>query len=106
MDKLSAFFLSRYLKAPKRNILRFSFIFMILGIILSVGILTAGLNLFEGYERTLRDVLLGAFPHITVTKANLHNIAVSETEFLTAKIAKQKEVLQITPLLSYPVMTA
>jgi len=106
MDKLSAFFLSRYLKAPKRNILRFSFIFMILGIVLSVGILTAGLNLFEGYERTLRDVLLGAFPHITVTKANLHNIAVSETEFLTAKIAKQKEVLQITPLLSYPVMTA
>ncbi len=106
MDKLSAFFLSRYLKAPKRNILRFSFIFMILGIILSVGILTAGLNLFEGYERTLRDVLLGAFPHITVTKVNLHNIAVSETEFLTAKIAKQKEVLQITPLLSYPVMTA
>ncbi len=36
----------------------------------------------------------------------MHNIAVSETEFLTAKIAKQKEVLQITPLLSYPVMTA
>jgi len=106
MDKLSVFFLSRYLKAPKRNLLRFSFIFMILGIILSVGILTAGLNLFEGYERTLRDVLLGTFPHITVTKVNLNNIALSETEFLSAKLAKQKEVLQITPLLSYPVMTA
>ncbi len=106
MDKLSTFFLTRYLKAPKRNLLRFSFVFMILGIILSVGILSAGLNLFEGYERTLKDVLLGTFPHITLTKANLDNISNDETDSLITKLSKRDEIQQITPLLSYPVMTA
>ncbi len=106
MDKLSTFFLTRYLQAPKRNLLRFSFVFMILGIILSVGILSAGLNLFEGYERTLKDVLLGTFPHITLTKANLDNISNDETDSLITKLSKRDEIQQITPLLSYPVMTA
>ena len=101
MDKLSTFFLTRYLKAPKRNLLRFSFVFMILGIILSVGILSAGLNLFEGYERTLKDVLLGTFPHITLTKANLDNISNDETDSLITKLSKRDEIQQITPLLSY-----
>ena len=106
MDKLSTFFLTRYLQAPKRNLLRFSFVFMILGIILSVGILSAGLNLFEGYERTLKDVLLGTFPHITLTKANLDNISNDETDSLITKLSKRDEIQQITPLLSYPVMVA
>jgi lipoprotein-releasing system permease protein len=106
MSKLELFFLSRYLKAPKRNLLRFSFVFMILGIILSVGILSAGLNLFEGYERTLKDVLLGAFPHLTISKDNLGFISHSETKNLLNKMANCKEIQQVTPVLSYPVMAA
>ena len=106
MSKLELFFLSRYLKAPKRNLLRFSFVFMILGIILSVGILSAGLNLFEGYERTLKDVLLGAFPHLTISKDNLGFISHSEAEELLNKMANCKEIQQVTPVLSYPVMAA
>jgi len=70
MDKLERFFFSRYLKSPKRNLLRFSFVFMTLGIVLSVGILSAGLNLFEGYERSLKEVLLGSFPHLTLQKSS------------------------------------
>ncbi|HPA24353.1 MAG TPA: ABC transporter permease [Candidatus Cloacimonas sp.] len=106
MDNLSVFFLTRYLKAPKRNLLRFSFVFMILGIILSVGILSAGLNLFEGYERTLKDVLLGTFPHITLTRSNLENISSDEADSLITELSERNEIQQITSLLSYPVMTA
>ncbi|MEN6444431.1 MAG: FtsX-like permease family protein [Candidatus Cloacimonas sp.] len=106
MNKLELFFLSRYLNSPKRNLLRFSFVFMILGIILSVGILSAGLNLFEGYEHTLKEVLLGTFPHITLTNDNQNLIPVYKADELIKKIENRKEIQQVMPLLSYPVMTA
>ena len=70
MNSTERFFISRYLHAPKRNLFRFSFIFMILGIVLSVGILSAGLNLFEGYERALKSVLLDSFAHLKVERSN------------------------------------
>ena len=70
MNILERFFLGNYLRHPKRNLLRFSFIFMVLGIVLSVGILSAGLNLFAGYERTLKSVLLDSFAHIIIQDAS------------------------------------
>lgn len=56
MNPAERLFIERYISDPKRNLLRFSFLFMILGIVISVGILTAALNLFEGYERALKSV--------------------------------------------------
>lgn len=104
MDKLQQFFLARYLKAPKRNLLRFSFIFMTLGIILSVAILSAGLNLFEGYERSLKDVLLGSFPHISIQKENSEYISTDELPVLLEKLQNHPELIAITPLINYSVM--
>jgi len=66
VNQVERFFLQRYVQEPKRNLLRFSFVFMVLGIVLSVGILTAALNLFEGYERALKSALLDSFPHISI----------------------------------------
>jgi len=104
MDKLERFFLSRYLKSPKRNLLRFSFVFMTLGIVLSVGILSAGLNLFEGYERSLKEVLLGSFPHLTLQKSSSEYLSVTDTEELVEYLRKQPEIAKITPAVNYSVM--
>ncbi len=76
-----------------------------MGIILSVGILSAGLNLFGGYERTLGCHSWELSP-ITLTKANLDNISNDETDSLITKLSKRDEIQQITPFFSYPVMTA
>lgn len=70
MNSVNKFFLLRYVSSPKRTLLRFSFIFMVLGIVISVSILSAGLNLFEGYERALKTVLLESFAHIKIETAN------------------------------------
>ena len=45
MNPAERLFIGRYISDPKRNLLRFSFLFMILGIVISVGILTAALNI-------------------------------------------------------------
>ncbi|MFA7543835.1 MAG: FtsX-like permease family protein [Candidatus Cloacimonadaceae bacterium] len=104
MDKLTGFYLSKYLKNPKRNLFRFSFIFMILGIILSVGILSAGLNLFEGYEQTLKSLLLESFAHITVQKPWNGYLSQEEAQQIQAKLANEKDISSITPSLYYSLM--
>ncbi|MDD4309030.1 MAG: ABC transporter permease [Candidatus Cloacimonetes bacterium] len=104
MDKLEQFFFLRYIKAPKRNLLRFSFVFMTLGIVLSVAILSAGLNLFEGYERSLKAVLLGSFPHITIQNTAESYISPIEANMLTTKLTRHGEVSSVLPALSYSAM--
>ncbi|MDY0150728.1 MAG: ABC transporter permease [Candidatus Cloacimonas sp.] len=104
MDKLQQFFLTRYLKAPKRNLLRFSFVFMTLGIVLSVGILSAALNLFEGYERSLKMVLLGSLPHITIQKTDAEYISPEELDLIVKQLAASSEIESTTPVITYSVM--
>ncbi len=104
MANLERFFFSRYLKHPKRNLLRFSFVFMTLGLVLSVAILSAGLNLFEGYERSLKEVLLGSFAHLSIQKSNGEYLGPSETQALVEQISRQKQYRDIRPVLQYSVM--
>ncbi len=104
MNPAERLFLERYIRNPKRNLLRFSFVFMVLGIVLSVGILSAALNLFEGYERALRSVLLDSFPHLRVqsqTQAYMDSITVSDARKI---LSSQPEVFTATPVLSFSLM--
>jgi lipoprotein-releasing system permease protein len=90
MKSLELFYLKRYLKAPKRNLFRFSFVFMVLGIVLSVGILSAGLHLFQGYESTLKKLLLDSFAHISISSADSAMLSDEQSRSI-CKIAAQKE---------------
>lgn len=105
MNQLERFFLGKYLQAPKRYLGRFSFVFMILGIILSVGILSAGLNLFSGYERSLREVLLGSFPHIVVQDAFSGSFSPEGAHRIISLIAKEPGIVSVIPTISSSVMT-
>ncbi len=104
MDRLEKFYLSKYIKAPKRNLFRFSFIFMVLGIVLSVGILSAGLNLFEGYESTLRNLLLESFAHISVQSSDGGYLSEEQAKDLLGAFQQRPEVISAIPALQYPLM--
>lgn len=104
MDKLEAFFLNKYIKAPKRNLFRFSFVFMVLGIVLSVGILSAGLNLFEGYESTLRSLLLDSFAHISVQSSEGGYLTKEQSNEAIAELSKRPEVISAIPSIQYSLM--
>ena len=103
MNKLERFFIGNYLRHPKRNLLRFSFIFMVLGIILSVGILSAGLNLFAGYERTLKSVLLDSFAHISIQDPNSY-LSQEYANKLLPKLEAMPEVLSASPTETFSAM--
>lgn len=104
MNSAEKFFISRYFRDPKRNLLKFSFVFMVLGIVLSVGILSAGLNLFEGYERALKDVLLDSYPHILVQSSRDTYLDEASVREVKDAFASRKEVRAVTPSISFNVM--
>ncbi|MCK9556825.1 MAG: FtsX-like permease family protein [Candidatus Cloacimonadaceae bacterium] len=93
MQNLELFFLKRYIKSPKRNLFRFSFVFMVLGIVLSVGILSAGLHLFQGYESTLKRLLLDSFAHISIASSDSNLLSVEQIDQIR-KITEQIDEVQ------------
>lgn len=104
MDRLEYFFLKRYLKAPKRNMFRFSFVFMVLGIMLSVGILSAGLHLFQGYESTLKRLLLDSFAHIGISSSNDAMLTEDQTNHIFSILQSHDDVISSIPTLSFQLM--
>jgi len=104
VNQVERFFLQRYVQEPKRNLLRFSFVFMVLGIVLSVGILTAALNLFEGYERALKSALLDSFPHISIQAVYSQHLDPQSCETARQALAERAEISLLTPKLTFNLM--
>ncbi|HQP26491.1 MAG TPA: ABC transporter permease, partial [Candidatus Syntrophosphaera sp.] len=104
MNPAERLFIERYISDPKRNLLRFSFLFMILGIVISVGILTAALNLFEGYERALKSVLLDSFAHIRVYGAGAGSLPDSLAEATLNRLTAFPEIKSAVPVLNSSLM--
>lgn len=104
MNKLDLFFLQNYLKHPKRNLLRFSFVFMVLGIVVSVGILSTGLNLFEGYERSLKSVLLDSFAHINLQSSSREYLTEQQLSIAMKAVQDDKRFRSVSPIISFSAM--
>ncbi len=104
MNQLEAFFLKHYIKTPRRNIFKFSFVFMVLGIALSVGILSAGLNLFQGYESNLKKLLLDSFAHINISPIYRDSIDEYSSDEILSIIFQKDGVSSALPLLQSQLM--
>lgn len=104
LSPIERFYLQRYFHKPGLYLFRFSFAFMILGIVLSVGILGAGLNLFEGYERTLKTLLLDSMSHISIQNPLGENLAETDVERISKVLTAQNETASATGVLSSSVM--
>ncbi|MBW6514845.1 MAG: ABC transporter permease [Candidatus Syntrophosphaera sp.] len=77
---------------------------MVLGIILSVGILSAALNLFEGYERALKEVLLDSFPHVRIQDVGGGYLGPATVSQTVAWLEGRPEVASSSPVLSFSLM--
>ncbi|HHZ14732.1 MAG TPA: ABC transporter permease [Candidatus Cloacimonetes bacterium] len=97
MKSIERFYLLRYIKSPKRMLMRFSFVFMVLGIVISVSILSAGLNLFEGYERALKTVLLDSFAHIKIESGNGRFLSREQLDRIMNTLGDKPEIVSLTP---------
>jgi len=104
LNNLERFYIGRNLRDPRKYFMGFSSLFMIAGVIISVAVLSAGLNLFEGYQRTLQKVLLQSLSHIRVTPGNQEYLSESETHSLLTLFRKFPEVDSAVPVINLNVI--
>jgi lipoprotein-releasing system permease protein len=105
MNKIAGFFLKKYIKSPKKEWKRFDSVFMVVGIVISVAILTTAIAVFEGYETVLKEKILGVNSHIYIFKPGAGNLQKHETDALGTFFDKQKEVASYSPVIVTPAMS-
>jgi lipoprotein-releasing system permease protein len=92
MHKIIFFYLKKYIFSSQKEWLRFDSIFMMGGIILSVAILTIATSVFEGYENSLKEAILGANSHIYVFRNGTNELNPKDIEELQTFLSAKKEV--------------
>jgi lipoprotein-releasing system permease protein len=71
---------------------------MIVGIAISVTVLCTALNLFQGYEKTVKQVLLDSNSHIIVSSKNNNALSPQEASYLELYFTNKKEILSVNPV--------
>lgn len=80
--KIVLFFLKNFFFSRRFSIFRYDFLFMLIGLFISVSILTATMSIFEGFEKALRNLFLISTPHLSI-----FNLTENEKE----KLIKQEK---------------
>ena len=106
MGKIAGFFLRKYINSPKKEWKRFDSVFMVIGIIISVAVLTTAIAIFEGYETVLKEKILGVNSHIYVFKPGADNLNAEETDDLKEFFEKQEEAAAFSPVIITQAMSA
>ena len=98
MQKIFLHFLKKFFFSSKKEWKRFDNIFMVLGIVISVAVLTAALALFQGYEKTLKSTILGFNSHIYIFKDSNSDFRFSEADSLRNILNKRKEIVSTSAI--------
>lgn len=77
---------------------------MVLGIMLSVSILSAGLHLFQGYESTLKKLLLDSFAHVGISSSTGALLSQDQVSTACGLISAQDDVMSCVPSLNFQLM--
>jgi len=99
MTSLPLFFLTRTLRRKNSNKLHGEYYYMIGSIILSVTIISTALNLFEGYQRAFKRILLDTSSHIYIFPNEPQGLNREESSLLISKLASRPEIKSIEPVL-------
>ncbi len=104
MSTLTLFLAKSSLRLSKTRKLRFDYIVMILGIIVSVTVVSAAVTLFEGYQHTLKEILLESNAHILIFPDYEQALSVDKANYAISKLMSQPEIQSIHPVYSNTAM--
>lgn len=71
---------------------RYDLLFLFIGIMISTGVLTCTLMLFEGYEKALKESILNFNAHIYFFKPGSHDLGMNDISLINEYLSKQPEV--------------
>lgn len=98
MKELVTYLAWNSLKKKPGQKLRFDFKVMIAGIIISVAVVTAALNLFEGYQHTLKTLLLDSTAHIMIFPSEEGYFTSEEARAIKEKTDAHQEINSTLPV--------
>jgi lipoprotein-releasing system permease protein len=104
MNALTLFLTRRTLRVKTNRILRFDYTVMILGIVISVAVVASAVSLFEGYQRTLKRILLDSNAHIIIYPDFAQSLSEKEIAAAITILKSQSEVKDVQPVFSNTAM--
>jgi lipoprotein-releasing system permease protein len=104
MDALTLFLAKSSLHKHGNRKLRFDYLLMILGIIISVTVVCAAINLFEGYEKTLKKVILDSNSNIIIYSAFGQPLTPEQAEETRNILSKDSRISSIRRVYSNTAM--
>ncbi|MDR1191775.1 MAG: ABC transporter permease [Verrucomicrobiales bacterium] len=89
----------RYLR-PRRNFVSVITVLSLLGVLLGVGVLIVVLSVMEGFEKELREKVVGFNAHVMVFNYNI----MRDWEDVAEVIKQQPDVVAVSPFMTGPVL--
>ncbi len=104
MNSLEIFLTKSGLRVSAKRKLRFDLLIMLIGIVISVAVVCAAISLFEGYQRSLRSILLDSNSHIIISPYSNHMLSPQEADGLLEKLHSDPALQSATPTFSHNVL--
>jgi lipoprotein-releasing system permease protein len=96
MNKLIIYLAGKAIFLHKKRKLRYDYAVMILGIVISVAIVTAAITLFEGYRLSVKSILLDCNAHITICLVN-RAMDIDQVNFVDRKVNNEEQIKSFIP---------
>ncbi|MFT6093912.1 MAG: lipoprotein-releasing system permease protein [Pseudohongiellaceae bacterium] len=92
------FIASRYVSVGKRShLVSFMSAISIFGLALGIAILITVLSVMNGFDREMRENILGIVPHLTISTDE--NLGAAQWRDIRASIAKQSSIVAVAPVI-------
>lgn len=98
MNALTLFLTKTSLRTHGNKILNYDYVLMIIGISVSVAVLCTALNLFEGYEKSVKRILLETNAHILISSNNNVALTPRQASILENALSARKEISTSCPV--------
>lgn len=92
MSSVLQFFLRKFIFSKKRELWRFDSLFMIIGIVISVAVLTVSMAIFDGYTGALKKTILGVNSHIYIFRTGEKDLNDDNITFLNNFLTAKEEI--------------
>ncbi|MFO7660276.1 MAG: FtsX-like permease family protein [Candidatus Cloacimonadaceae bacterium] len=95
MNELALLLIKNSLFTKVKRRIRFDYVIMILGIVVSVAVVATAINLFEGYEKTLKKILLSSSAHIMVYSEYGQTLSKEQSERAIEQSKERREISSV-----------
>lgn len=103
-SKIAFFFFKNSLRLGKKQLRKPTTIISFAGFALSVAVLTASLTLLNGYQKTLKEGLLGVNAHLFLYGMRNDRLGSADIDKISSFLESQPEVVSFSPVMMTQVM--